>query len=82
MRFSERVACYFAVWAVGTFVVAGMLLLQTQSKLADDPSAGAWVAFLPLLLPIFAVEIGKYLAVFVAVIEAVLFAMRCMQKKG
>lgn len=48
----------------------------SMAMLGQDPSAMAWVGFLPFLLPFFALEVAMWLGPVVLIVELYLFFRR------
>jgi len=74
MSFSTRLFWYL----VATFLITcGIVAFSIAKSVAsDDPSAGAWIGFLPLIFPIFMGHTAVLLAPVAIVIEVVLFLKR------
>jgi hypothetical protein len=74
MSFSARLVAY----SIATFLITcGIVAFSIAKSVAsDDPSAGAWIGFLPLIFPIFLAHTAVLLAPVAAGIEIALFLKR------
>jgi hypothetical protein len=74
MSFSTR----FFWYLVATFLITcGIVAFSIVKSIAsDDPSAGAWIGFLPLIFPIFMGHAAVLLAPVAVGIEIALFLKR------
>jgi hypothetical protein len=74
MSFSAR----FFWYLVATFLITcGIVAFSIAKSVAsDDPSAGAWIGFLPLIFPIFLAHTAVLVAPVAVGIEIALFLKR------
>jgi hypothetical protein len=74
MNFSARFVAYSIAWLL---VAVGSVVFSIMKSIAsDDPSAGAWIGFLPLIFPIFLAHAAVLLAPVAVGIEIALFLKR------
>jgi hypothetical protein len=74
MNFSARFAAYSIAWLL---ITCGIVAFSIAKSIAsDDPSAGAWIGFLPLIFPIFMGHAAVLLAPVAVGIEIALFLKR------
>jgi hypothetical protein len=74
MNFSARFVFYSIAWLL---ITCGIVVFSIAKSIAsDDPSAGAWIGFLPLIFPIFLAHAAVLLAPVAVGIEIVLFFKR------
>lgn len=76
MNYGKRIACYFVVSLVATVLLIGWQVHLANIAVQEDPSARAWIGFLPLLLPWFYAYGLAYTTAGAVVIEIVLFVLR------
>ena len=74
INFSARFVAYSIAWLL--IAVGSVVFSIAKSVASDDPSAGAWIGFLPLIFPIFLAHAAVLLAPVAVVIEVVLFFKR------
>ena len=74
MNFSARFVGYSIAWLL---IAAGSVVFSIIKSIAsDDPSAGAWIGFLPLIFPIFLAHAAVLVAPIAVGIEIALFLKR------
>lgn len=76
MTYGKRVACYVLLSFVVTAGFIGWQIHLANDAVQDDPSARAWMAFLPFLLPYFYAYGLAYTTAGAAVIEIALAVRR------
>jgi hypothetical protein len=74
VSFSARFVAYSIAWLL--IAVGSVAFSIAKSVASDDPSAGAWIGFLPLIFPIFLAHTAVLLAPVAAGIEIALFLKR------
>jgi hypothetical protein len=74
MNFSARFVAYSIAWLLITCGIVAFSI--AKSVASDDPSAGAWIGFLPLIFPIFLAHAAVLLAPVAVGIEIALFLKR------
>lgn len=65
----HRLLGYVLLSFAGAVFIIYLAIRQTYVDLETDPSAGAWMGFLPFLVPFFWYEALKYVGIFAAVVE-------------
>ena len=74
MSFSTRFVAYSIAWLLITCGIVAFSI--AKSVASDDPSAGAWIGFLPLIFPLFMGHTAVLLAPVAVGIEIALFLKR------
>jgi hypothetical protein len=74
MNFSARFVAYSIAWLL--IAVGSVAFSIAKSIASDDPSAGAWIGFLPIIFPIFMGHTAVLLAPVAVGIEIALFLKR------
>lgn len=74
MNFSARLVAYSIAWLLITCGIVAFSI--AKSVASDDPSAGAWIGFLPLIFPIFLAHAAVLVAPVAVGIEIALFLQR------
>jgi hypothetical protein len=74
MNFSARFVAYSIAWLL--IAVGSVAFSIAKSVASDDPSAGAWIGFLPLIFPIFLAHTAVLVAPVAVGIEIALFLKR------
>jgi hypothetical protein len=74
MNFSARFVAYSIAWLL--IAVGSVVFSIIKSIASNDPSAGAWIGFLPLIFPIFLAHTAVLVAPVAAGIEIALFLKR------
>jgi hypothetical protein len=74
MNFSARFVAYSIAWLL--IAVGSVAFSIAKSIASNDPSAGAWIGFLPLILPIFLAHAAVLVAPVAVGIEIALFLKR------
>ena len=74
MNFVARFVVYSITWLL---ITCGIVAFSIAKSIAsEDPSAGAWIGFLPLIFPIFLAHTAVLLAPVAVGIEIALFLQR------
>jgi ethanolamine transporter EutH len=74
MNFTARFVAYSIAWLLITCGIVAFSI--AKSVASDDPSAGAWIGFLPLIFPLFMGHTAVLLAPVAVGIEIALFFKR------
>jgi len=74
MNFSARFVAYSIAWLL--IAVGSVAFSIAKSVASNDPSAGAWIGFLPLIFPIFLAHTAVLVAPVAVGIEIALFLKR------
>jgi ethanolamine transporter EutH len=74
MNFTARFVAYSIAWLLITCGIVAFSI--AKSVASDDPSAGAWIGFLPLIFPLFMGHTAVLLAPVAVGIEIALFLKR------
>jgi hypothetical protein len=74
MNFTARFVAYSIAWLLITCGIVAFSI--AKSVASDDPSAGAWIGFLPLIFPLFMGHTAALLAPVAVGIEIALFLKR------
>jgi hypothetical protein len=74
-----RFVCYFA--ATVLIAVGSIFSAVLQSAASDDPSAGAWIGFLPFFFPLFLAHGAVIVVPAALIIEAVLMIRRVIKQR-
>ncbi len=80
MNIWYRMLTYALLWGAGTAAYMAYVVMSIIAESKHDPSAGAILGFLPFLIPIFMMEVGKWVGAGAATIELVLLAWRATRK--
>lgn len=72
-----RAGLYLLAWILGTIGVMIWTIWEVQAAAVNDPSAGAVLAFLPYLIPIFMFQSAMFVVPAAIVLETVLWFFRC-----
>lgn len=75
-----RLLWYLGSWLVSGFVWMAAAILVTLAS--NDPSAGAWIAFLPMLFPVFWITPLKYLLPIYLATECLLFTIGLIRRRA
>ena len=70
MRFEYRLAAYLNAFIVLTIYVVWAVIDESKANLVNDKSSTAWMAFLPYMIPIFALQAFIWVAPVAAAVEA------------
>ena len=74
VNFSARFVAYSIAWLL--IAVGSVAFSIAKSVASNDPSAGAWIGFLPLIFPIFLAHTAVLVAPVAVGIEIALFLKR------
>jgi hypothetical protein len=74
-----RFVCYFA--SILLIAIGSIFSAILQSVASDDPSAGAWIGFLPFFLPLFLAHGAVIVVPAALVVEAVLLIRRLIKQR-
>lgn len=69
----SRFLCWGLSWVVFSVYLVWQAIAMSQANLENDPSSGAWIGFLPFILPLFFLEAGKWLLPVAVVTETVMW---------
>lgn len=76
MKIEYRLAAYLAAFIGLTVYVTWSMIAESKAMLPKDPSAMAWVGFLPFMIPIFMLQAAIYVGPVAAVVEIALAIWR------